>query len=233
MSVSEEKGLRVSIGNFLFKYRTFTPMPLIAAIFVWGTPGNGNLLGVNEIAAAIIAFMGEMVRVFAVGYSYEGTSGRENYLRAESLNSKGIYSLMRNPLYVGNMLIYIGVMMFFGDSSMLMVCTAILCVQYYYIIGAEENFLKGIYGESYSEYCKRVNPVLPLSSYEPPSHQFSVLKVFKKENDSVFNVIAMFVIIGVFRTESTDSVRLYLYIAGGIAFTAYAFIKIFRPWKKS
>ncbi len=232
MSEKRETGIRVTIGNFLFKYRTYTPMPLILVIFIWGVPA-GSEFGVPELAAMVVAIMGELIRVFAVGYSYEGTSGRETYLRAESLNDTGIYSLVRNPLYIGNMLIYIGVMMFFGDSFMLMLCTALLTIQYYFIIGAEENFLKGIYGDVYGEYCSRVNPVLPLSRYVTPSHRFSRIKVLIKENDSVFNAIAMFVIIAIVRTDAENSARLYAYITGGTVFLIYAYIKIFRPWKKS
>jgi protein-S-isoprenylcysteine O-methyltransferase Ste14 len=66
-----------------------------------------------EILCLFVSFFGFFIRCYTIGYVPEGTSGRnEKNQKADSLNTDGIYSLMRNPLYFGNFFMYLGVTMF-------------------------------------------------------------------------------------------------------------------------
>ena len=59
-----------------------------------------------EAACIALAFVGLAIRVFTVGFVPAGTSGRKHDGQiAETLNTTGIYSLTRNPLYLGNAVI--------------------------------------------------------------------------------------------------------------------------------
>ncbi|MCP4216149.1 MAG: hypothetical protein GY765_15980, partial [bacterium] len=182
---------KLKLGNFLFKHRSFTPIPLILLVFVFFTPinmGTQNIL--VALAGLCISLLGEFIRILAVGFSYEGTSGRESYLRAENLNVTGIYSILRNPLYVGNFFIFAGIVLVFANLYALLVFSLFLILQYYFVILAEENYLLTQYGDRYREYCRQVRRLLPVfTRYIKNRNPFSLQKVVFKENDSLFNLL--------------------------------------------
>jgi len=179
---------KVRLGNFFFKFRAVSPIPFIIILFVFFTPrdlGERNLI-VNLVSLAVV-LLGLTLRIVAVGYSHFGTSGRENFLRAESLNTEGIYSIMRNPLYVGNFLVYNGVLIAFANPWAFIPYNLYLVVLYYFIIHSEEAYLRSQYGKTYDEY-RRITPRLipALSQYRRPTVPFSPRKVLFKEKNSVF-----------------------------------------------
>lgn len=188
---------KLKTGRFLFKYRSLTPLPLIVIvlIFVRPTAGVGHALLLN-IGGLVVALLGEAVRIFAVGYAHTGTSGRESYLRAEALNTSGIYSLVRNPLYIGNLLIYTGLLAVFANLPALLLFDTFLFIQYYFIILSEEHYLKITHGSRYESYCREVNRIFPrVNKYRPPDLPFNLRKVIQKENDSLFNLLMMYLLL--------------------------------------
>ncbi|MDR2152686.1 MAG: DUF1295 domain-containing protein, partial [Helicobacteraceae bacterium] len=65
------------------------------------------------VLAVLISALGVAIRVYTIGYKHKGTSGRNTKTQqASALNTKGIYSLTRNPLYLGNFLIGWGVIVY-------------------------------------------------------------------------------------------------------------------------
>lgn len=111
---------KVKLGRFLFKYRGFTLIPFILLMFLVFKPYDcKDWNTVVNLVGLFIAFLGQVVRAFTIGYTKPGTSGRENYLRADHLNMDGIYSLVRNPLYLGNFLIYNGLLFVFFNGYVL------------------------------------------------------------------------------------------------------------------
>ncbi len=188
---------KLKSGDFLFKYRSFTPIPLIIIVFIFFkpqiNPENNVLL---LIAGLFVMSSGEFIRVISVGFSFTGTSGRENFLRADSLNVSGIYSVVRNPLYIGNLLIYSGLLILYSNIYAHIFFDIFMIVQYYFIILSEQDFLQNTYGIEYSEYKKNVNSILPkFGNYMKPENKFDRMKVIFKENDSVFNALIIFGII--------------------------------------
>jgi protein-S-isoprenylcysteine O-methyltransferase Ste14 len=178
----------IRIGKFLFKFRSFTPLPLILLTFIFFKPLSPALLW--TITGLIITFTGEVIRIHSVGYAGSGTSGRENFLKAESLNTTGLYSLVRNPLYWGNTLIFTGLLTIFALPLALIPFVVFLFLQYHFIVLAEEKFLLDRHGQAYRDYCGRVNRWLPrFGAYAHPGQRFNLRKVFFKENDSCFNLL--------------------------------------------
>ena len=92
-------------------------------------------------------------------YIIRGGRGRQVY--AEKLVQGGIFAHCRNPLYVGNFLILLGVGM--ASNSLLFVGIAIPFFLFAYaaIIAAEENYLRTKFGQEFVDYCARVNRLLP------------------------------------------------------------------------
>jgi protein-S-isoprenylcysteine O-methyltransferase Ste14 len=176
------------LGKFLFKYRSLTPLPLILLTFVFFRPLSQAPLW--TVIGLVVAVLGEGIRFISVGYASSGTSGRENFLKADSLNSSGLYSLARNPLYWGNMLIFVGLLAVYAQPWALAVFIVFLFLQYHFIVLAEESFLRERYGPEYDDYCSRVNRWLPrFNGYLSPGRPFAWRKVFFKENDSCFNLL--------------------------------------------
>lgn len=224
---------KLKIGNFLFKHRTFTPLPLILLVFVIFKPVDlqGNNLWIN-LGGLTLSLLGELIRISAVGFSFPGTSGRETYLRADNLNTTGIYSVVRNPLYIGNFLMFAGLVTVFANIYALLVFSVFLIAQYYFIILSEENFLRNKYGEDYENYCGRVRRIIPtFGYYRKNQNPYSGKKVLFKEKDSVFNMLMMFLLVllykeRVFRGRIEEP--LYYIITGVVLALIYIVVKIIK-----
>ncbi|MGD2086995.1 MAG: isoprenylcysteine carboxylmethyltransferase family protein [Candidatus Aminicenantes bacterium] len=227
---------KIKVGNVLFKWRSFTPIPLIALVFIIFKPVNlqeKNIL--INLSGIIISFLGETIRIFAVGYSFTGTSGRETFLRADALNTTGIYSIVRNPLYIGNFLMFTGIVIVFSNVFAVLVFVVFLILQYYFIILSEESFLKEKYAEPYESYCSQVRCILPtFKNYKGNQNPFSLKKVIFKENDSIFNMLMMFLLVLLYKewrfTGRIVQPILYI-IPGGILIIVYVIIKILKKKK--
>jgi protein-S-isoprenylcysteine O-methyltransferase Ste14 len=224
---------KLKVGNFLFKHRSFTPIPLIIVVFVIFKPVNleeKNIL--INLSGIFISFLGEIIRIIAVGYSFTGTSGRETFLRADALNTTGIYAIVRNPLYIGNFLMFTGLVLVFSNVFAVLVFAVFLILQYYFIILSEENFLKEKYGEPYEAYCRQVRRAMPtFKNYKGNQNPFSLKKVIFKENDSIFNMLMMFLLVLLYKERVFDGRidRPIIYIIpGGILAALYVMIKIIK-----
>jgi protein-S-isoprenylcysteine O-methyltransferase Ste14 len=144
------------VGRFLFRWRSFTPIPvLVAAIPVlWRSRGGG---GVLWTAAGISSCtVGQAVRAWVLGQVPDGTSGQNERLIATELNTSGPYSRTRNPLYLGNLLITLGLCLAAHDLALLIVVGVLFAVQYRAIIAAEEAFLRDRFGAGFDEYRRAV-----------------------------------------------------------------------------
>jgi protein-S-isoprenylcysteine O-methyltransferase Ste14 len=218
------------IGKFLFRFRSFTPLPLILLTFIFFKPFSPSPLW--TVTGLIAAFAGEGIRIHSVGYAGSGTSGRENFLKAESLNTSGLYSLVRNPLYWGNGLIFAGLLTVYAQPSAMILFIVFLFLQYHFIILAEEEFLLQRHGQAYADYCGRVNRWLPrFGDYAPPARRFDGQKVFFKENDSCFNLLLAVLLISAWKERFfLGQLRHSLFFAGAALALVffYAWVKILK-----
>ncbi len=234
----KEEEWKIRIGKFLFRFRSFTLLPLIILVFLLFPPQNlGSSNWIVSLGGFLIALLGELIRILAVGFSLSGTSGRENYLKALGINKTGLYSITRNPLYIGNVFIFIGLLIVFSNPLAILVFGLFLILQYYFIIVAEEKFLSNRHGESYRRYCQTVSRIFPgLKNFKKPDIRFNLRKVIFKENDSIFHLLMMFLVILFFR-EMTFHGRIrnaVVYIGiGSCLIMVYVLIKILKKRKKT
>jgi protein-S-isoprenylcysteine O-methyltransferase Ste14 len=103
-------------GERLYKWRSYIPLLFLLLLPIAFKNGEfiertfGDRIGdLWEGIAFIISFLGFIVRCFTVGYVPKNTSGRTNSLIAERLNTTGMYSIVRHPLYLGNFLVVFGI----------------------------------------------------------------------------------------------------------------------------
>ena len=123
----------MDIRNFFFKYRSYTPIPLGIMIVYFARPNSLHLY-----LGALLLFVGEAIRIWAV--SYAGGITRTRNVGAPKICSSGPYAFVRNPLYVGNMMMYLGVVFIAGAANVyLMAATTIafFLIQYSLIISLE------------------------------------------------------------------------------------------------
>ena len=109
-----------------------------------------------------LLFFGESIRMWAV--SYAGGVTRTRSVGAPKLCTSGPYAFVRNPLYVGNMMMYLGVVFIAGAANVyLMAATTVsfFLIQYTLIISLEEETLKGLFETSYEEYKINVPAIFP------------------------------------------------------------------------
>ena len=143
----------MDIRNFFFKFRSFTPIPIGVAIIYFARPANAYLpLGIALLLG------GELIRIWAV--SYAGGETRTRNVGASTLCSSGPYAFVRNPLYAGNMLMYVGIVFVAGAANTLLMAAttaSFFLIQYSLIISLEEDTLNKLFKENYIDYKSRVD----------------------------------------------------------------------------
>jgi protein-S-isoprenylcysteine O-methyltransferase Ste14 len=148
--------MMIALGNFLFHYRNGL-FPLVYALLI---VKSSPLLADYRLAALLgllLAGAGQALRAITVGLEYIIRGGRKRQVYAERLVQGGIFAHCRNPLYVGNYLIILGVSL--ASNSVLFASVAIpfFAIAYWAIIAAEENYLRKKFGSEFDAYCARVN----------------------------------------------------------------------------
>ena len=137
------------IGAVLFRYRGFLPVPfLLIPLFV---PGEQTRRG--WLIAGILILLGEAFRL--AGVSAAGSVTRRRSRNVQRLVTYGVFSWMRNPLYVGNFLIWIGFVVGSGVWWFIPVAIVLFAVEYSLIVRYEEGVLESIFGDEYVQYKGR------------------------------------------------------------------------------
>jgi protein-S-isoprenylcysteine O-methyltransferase Ste14 len=75
---------------------------------------------------------------------------------ATSLETSGIYSFSRNPMYLGLLLIYIGLAFLFGNWWTFILVPILIILVNKLIIIKEERYLERSFGPAYIDYRKKV-----------------------------------------------------------------------------
>ncbi|WP_428305703.1 methyltransferase family protein [Lacipirellula sp.] len=184
-------------GQWLFRWRSvlpflFTPLIVLAVADMHWPFGSARLHTIWEYACLTVSLLGLAIRVFVAGCVPAGTSGRNTKGQcAASLNTTGLYSLTRHPLYLGNYLIGLGAMMT-PSVWWLPVIYSISFVAYYErIMFAEEAFLRKQFGVRFSTWAEVTPAFLPnFARWNAPSLGFSVRSAMRREYTALFVIIA-------------------------------------------
>jgi len=212
-----------SQGNFLFRYRGILPLIVLGVglgVFAWSVYHepefrNSFLSGPYRFICLAVCLFGQLVRIMTVGYTPKNTSDR-NWEKqiANELNTTGMYSMVRHPLYLGNFLMWLGIAMLTVNFWLILAFIFMYWVYYERIMYAEEQFLEQKFGEVYTVWAGRTPAFIPaLSKYTRPSMTFSWKKVLKNEKNG-FN--AIFLLFYIF--QMTEE-----YITTGTIFSRFNF----------
>lgn len=184
----------MDIRNFFFKNRSYTPIPLAILIILFSEPalpyfwyGLGCLV------------VGEFIRFWAV--SYAGGITRTMKVGAPALCTSGPFAHVRNPLYIGNLFDFSGIVLMAGAPNiwvMLIITWAFFIIQYALIIDLEEETLSVLFGNEYELYKSNVPQLLPrLSPWHSNENRIPMTlgKTLKTEKRTLQNIMLMMILI--------------------------------------
>ena len=180
---------------FLFSNRSFTPIPLVFAILYLSSLSYPYfIIGIGLIV------VGESIRIYGVRFAGGATRTRE--VGAPSLCTSGPYSRCRNPLYLGNMIIYCGVVLMAGGQflwPLLFIVFVFFTLQYSMIISLEEETLVKLFGNEYQLYRESVPKLFPRISPWLGNDKrvpLTMIQTLKTEKRTLQNIIIIIILIG-------------------------------------
>ncbi len=147
-------------GNWIFHYRNFLFPLFYAALFIPSLPIFHSINWAIALGTLFIA-MGILVRSVTIGLVYIIRGGKKRQIYAEKLVTTGIYSVCRNPMYLGNILLLLGFGIFANSLLFLLIFFPLFYLFYMAIMRAEENFLIKKFPVDYSEYKRNTNSLVP------------------------------------------------------------------------
>ncbi|MGB0931118.1 MAG: methyltransferase family protein [Chitinophagales bacterium] len=188
-------------GSWLFKRRGQLPI-LLLLLGIAALAENKQQLfsGQKEFWQAIcffVSFIGLIIRAYTVGYTPEKTSGRNTTQQiAEILNTKGIYSIVRHPLYVGNFISWLGIALYINSWWLVLIFILIFWIYYERIMYAEEAFLLQKFGEDYFKWAAQTPTFIPrFRAWKSNVLPFSFKKVLRQEYSGLIALVASFAIL--------------------------------------
>ncbi len=186
-------------GSWLFRYRSFIPLLVIplCALCLYSSSDLTRTHLNNEAwqwFCLILSLAGFTVRVITVGHAASGTSGRNTKRQvADTLNTTGMYSIVRNPLYIGNYLILLGFLAVFQNLWLVLLMTCLYLLFYERIIMTEEAFLRQRFGKTFEKWANKTPAFIPrFSQWNSSKHSFTWKEVLSREYNAFFVITTFF-----------------------------------------
>ncbi|MGH2570191.1 MAG: methyltransferase family protein, partial [bacterium] len=181
----------VALGNFLFRHRNLVFPAVFLAIVLLDRPrypaGSAAWDRALDAAGILCILAGQTLRVLVIGLDYIVRGGRGGKVYAEDLVTGGLFAHSRNPLYVGNIAIFLGLLAIVNSTLGWLAGVPAVLVAYWALVLAEEEFLRNKFGEPYEAYCRDVPRFIPSWKGLPTtirSMSFDWPRVVRKEYGS-------------------------------------------------
>lgn len=228
-------------GDFLFRHRSYFPLIYIAIALIvivyhqqHRDVHSETIIVISEFmrsTAIYFGLFGYLIRLYTVGFTPKNTSGRntkEGQI-AEKLNTTGLYSVSRNPLYVGNFFMWMGTVFSIGVIWFFILFVFTFWMYYERIIYAEEVFLKKKFGNTYLKWATNTPIFIPNTlSYQHPKRAFNWKKIIIREKTGLFMLFLVFFGFQIF-TDFVNTRVLYLefnFITYGFIFSSITYSAI-------
>jgi protein-S-isoprenylcysteine O-methyltransferase Ste14 len=189
-------------GDWLFRWRSYAPLGLIPVVIFLFAFERSVIIDRPDGAwwtnvCLGIALGGFAMRFVIAGYVPVGTSGRNTKSQvARTLNTTGMYSIMRNPLYFANFLIFLGWLCWFANPLFLLFAVSAYALYYERIIMAEERFLAKTYGETYRRWAAETSAFFPnVTRWRRPELPYSFRSACRREYHTQFLIISVFIVL--------------------------------------
>jgi protein-S-isoprenylcysteine O-methyltransferase Ste14 len=179
-----------ALGAWLFRWRDYTPLPLLAVFLVFARRDLRMF-----VAGCCTMAAGEAVRFWCQRYIGGASRTRGSSPGAELVNG-GPYSMVRNPLYVANLMLTLGTALLSGRPLLVLVAAAVFLAQYIPIVRWEESRLTVQFGDAYADYQAAVPRWIPRSGPRPDragADKPSVGRVIQIERRSLLALVVVVV----------------------------------------
>lgn len=188
----------VKSGNWLFRYRSYVPLFLFIVIipFLFFDQEDFGSFQRWEwgLTCLLVSLLGLLIRVFVIMQTPEGTSGRNvTQQEASTINTTGIYSLVRHPLYLGNFLMWLGLILYAGSIEFTLFAIFFFWLYYERIMFAEEEFLRTKFGEQFEIWAQKTPAFIPtFKYYVPATFSFNWKRIIQREYHGIAALIISF-----------------------------------------
>ncbi len=184
-------------GDTLYRWRSYVPVPLALLLFaaialppapIWPLAAWWDWL------ALAVSLLGLMLRIYTIGHAPPFTSGGNVHKQAAGeLNTTGAYSLVRHPLYLGNLLMWLGPTLFVRSVWVALICVLGFWICHERIMCAEEDFLEARFGDNFRAWAKLTPAFLPSATvWRSPRAPFSMRRVLRREYNALLATGALF-----------------------------------------
>ena len=197
----------IAAGNFFFRVRnSLFPILFVAGLLlvrprvILDRPPLDRFL---ISCGVVVALIGQGVRLATIGFEYIERGGKAGKVYASRLVQGGVYGVSRNPMYVGNALIAIGVSMTLGAPSAYLAIIPFFLWIYHAIVAAEEAYLHARFGTAYEDYCARVNRFVPTLRNIPAAFsgmQYNWKVSVRKDLSTVAGLLCGLIVLPLWRT---------------------------------
>ncbi|OQX79268.1 MAG: hypothetical protein B6D64_05160 [Bacteroidetes bacterium 4484_276] len=187
-------------GNYLFRNRGHIPVFLfilaIPVIYITDISHFSRLsVLIFQVVAISLSVTGFAIRALTIGSTPAGTSGRNTREGqvAEELNTTGIYSIIRHPLYLGNYLMWIGIVIFTYNIYFIVIISLAYWLYYERIMFAEERFLEKKFGQAYLDWSMKAPAFFPaFKKYRKSKMPLSIRSILRREYSGVLATVFSF-----------------------------------------
>ncbi len=186
----------VRAGRWLFRWRAYTYVVLFLCaawevLVAFPTGWNSADRRPWGLAGLAVALAGVAWRVYTAGHVAPGTSGRSTREpRGEALNTTGAYSIVRNPLYLGNYLIVLGCAIPLASLGAVVVVSAAYWIAHVPIVAAEDDYLRHRFDPGFEAWARKTPAFLPDPRlWQRPALPFSLRVALRREYRSVPAVV--------------------------------------------
>lgn len=159
-----------------------------------------------ETSGLALVTIGLGIRFFASGYAHPKSSeGTTSDLSTDALNTTGLYSIIRHPLYFGNFLMWIGAVSFTCHPLIILVVGLAFWIYYERIILAEEAHLEDQFGDKFHEWKDRTPVFFPnLFRWNPPAQSFRWARAIRREYHSLTAAALVMILLDVLQADLTE-----------------------------
>lgn len=186
---------RIGINGIIL-FVTFLALICFHSVF-FRKPNSCVLDIVVKICGFMLVVLGQIIRVSARGFK------AENSRQGSILLQNGPYAFTRNPMYLGILLIGLGIIIMFFKWWVAILFVLIFIQRYLTLMFAEEKKLNALFPAEYADYQKSVPRLFPgiISLFKHKPGEILPLKKswFRKEISSMLAVISAIIIIWVWK----------------------------------
>lgn len=227
-------------GDLFFKYRSYIPVILYVLATIALILDKDNILTHNSmfwnVTCLTVSLFGLFIRVMTIGYVPKNTSGRntkEGQI-ADTINTTGMYSLVRHPLYVGNFFMWMGLVLYVAIPWFIILSILFFWILYERIMLAEERFVRNRFTEEFDAWAKQTPAFIPWRfRWKKSNRDFSIKKVMRREYTGILALSVSFVYLDALKNyllHTQIDVSLFWIITSSIGAIVWFTLRSLRKW---